>query len=402
MVARPVPSLWLLGLASGLSPFGMAVIVPALAVFARDFNTTEGMAALLVTSYLVGLTIAQPVQGSLCDRFGRRPILITGFALFSIASFICALAPNLWLLLVGRVVQAVGVSVGTVASRAVLRDTRDASGTAEAMTWITAFMGISPVLAPMIGGTLGEQFGWQSIFLFSGALGVVVLCWVLWRLPETRPAYTRSDGGLGLRNWGVLLRDPPFIGFTLMFGAVNGSFFAFLTTGAAIFERDLGLGQQAFGLIYGALSIAYVVGAALAGVMIRRWSVGTTLRVSVLLTVAVGLALPAIVATFGVNLTSLLVPLAVLMACSGIVGPQALAGAVASHPGIAGTAAGVSSSLGLLTAAGFAVVSGFIYRGNTLEIMLLVTLATVLAGIAMLLTGLARPGTDLAEPAGPA
>jgi DHA1 family bicyclomycin/chloramphenicol resistance-like MFS transporter len=393
---RHRPSLLLLSLASGLSPFGMAVIVPVLALFARDLGTTETMAALLVSSYLLGLTLAQPIHGALCDRFGRRPVLLGGFSLFIAASLACAFAPTIWVLLVGRFLQAVGVSVGTVATRAVVRDTRTGSEGAAALAWISAFMGVAPVIAPMVGGGLAARFGWQSIFLLSAAMGLLVLLWMLWRLPETRPHSAAVNFGLGqtLRNYAQLLRHRAFIGYTLIFGFANGAFFAFLATGAAIFERDLDLGPERFGLIWGALSVAYIGGAALGGVLIKRVGLGRTLRWGILAAVLAAVAMPGVIAAQGVTLVTLLWPLAILMACNGILGPQGLAGAVSDQPAMAGTAAGLSSSLGLLLGAVLASLAGVLYRGEALTAILLMSAATVLMVPALALTGLLRPGSE--------
>ncbi len=393
------PSLVLLSIASGLSPFGMAVIVPALAVFARDLGTTEAEAALLVSTYLIGLTLAQPLLGTLCDRFGRRPVLMSGFAVFVVASLVCAMAAELWILLIGRLFQALGVSVGTVAARAVVRDTRAGMEAAQAMAWISAFMGVAPVLAPMIGGFLGVHFGWQAIFLFSAAIGSLVLAWVALRLPETRPAGApvTLDVGATLRGYARLLSHRGFLGFTLVFGFCNAAFFAFLATGAAIFERDLGLGPDRFGLIWGGLSVAYIVGAALGGFMIRRWGIGHTLRLGVGAAAVLAVIMPLALIAGGVSAVTLLVPLTALMACNGIIGPQGLAGAVSDQPALAGTAAGLSSSLGLLLCALFAALAGIFYSGNALVPILLISLAMLATLPALAMTGLLRPGREPAQ-----
>ncbi len=374
----------------------MAVLVPVLALLARDLGTSGTMAALLVSSYLIGLTVAQPVHGLLCDRFGRRPVLLGGFGVFVVASLVCAFAPSIWLLLLGRFVQALGVSVGTVAARAVVRDTRTGRDGSEAMAWISAVMGVSPVLAPMVGGGLASKFGWQSIFLLTALMGVLVLVWVLLRMPETRqgPPPARFAVTDMLHSYARLFRHRAFMGYTLVFGFCNGAFFAFLATGAAIFERELALGPESFGLIWGVLSITYIGGAALGGLMIRRLGIGRTLRQGIIVACVVAVLLPVLIAIQGVTLWTLLLPLGILMACNGIIGPQGLAGAVSDQPALAGTAAGLSSSIGLLLGAGFAMLAGLLYGGQALVTILLMSLATLLTVPALVMTGLHRPGSE--------
>ena len=149
---RLTPSLsllLLLSVASALSPFGMVVLVPTLNEFARAYGVDYAAIQFLISSYLFGLAAAQPFSGILCDRLGRRPVLLLGFAFFTLASLACAVVGSLPGLVVLRFLQAVGVSVGTVASRAIVRDTHDEEGTARAMAYIAAAMGVAPVIAPV-------------------------------------------------------------------------------------------------------------------------------------------------------------------------------------------------------------------------------------------------------------
>jgi len=124
----PRPSVWLLGFSSGISPFGISVTVPVLAGIAAQFQAGMGQVQFVISVYLLGLALAQPFNGFLCDRFGRRSVMLVGFAVFVIASLGAAVAHSLEALVALRFVQACGVSVGTVASRAVIRDTRGARG----------------------------------------------------------------------------------------------------------------------------------------------------------------------------------------------------------------------------------------------------------------------------------
>ena len=259
-------NIWLLSLASALSPFGMVVVVPTLGALAREFDISFGEAQFLISAYLFGLGAAQPFSGLLCDRLGRRPVLLGGFVVFVLASIGCALAESMTALVVLRFLQAVGVSVGTVASRAIVRDTHDEAGTARALATIAAAMGIAPVIAPVIGGLVAEIAGPQAVFLVSAGLGTLAWLSILGRLEETRPpgVLEASRNARLTADYRQLLGSRVFMGYTLMFGFVQGGFFCFLAVGAAVFEADLGMGPREFGLVWGVMAIAYVAGAALA------------------------------------------------------------------------------------------------------------------------------------------
>jgi DHA1 family bicyclomycin/chloramphenicol resistance-like MFS transporter len=371
------PPLLLLALASSLSPFGMAVVLPAVAAIGLRFDADYAAVQFVLSAYLVGLGVTQPFSGILCDRLGRRPVLIGGAALFLVASVGCSLAPSLPVLVGFRLLQAVGISVGTVASRAMIRDTHDVLEMPRALARLAAAMGVAPVIAPIIGGSVGALAGPPGIFAVTALLGAVVLGWIAWDLDETRPASAAAESAAGmLHAWRELLASPGFVGHTLLYGFMQGAFFAFLAVGAAVFERDLGIDQRGFGLIWGGVGVAYIVSAVLAGRLIARFGLQRVLRAGAALAFAGGLAALAATLAFGVTRAGLLLPLLVMMTANGLVTPVALAGAVGGRPAIAGTAAGLSSAVGLVMTGAYSVVAGFVYTGEFLPIALLMATAT--------------------------
>ncbi len=365
------PGLAVLSAASALSPFGMAIIVPVLPLVIRQFDVDYAAAQFLISAYLFGLGIGQPVAGVLCDRIGRRPVLLSGIALFAIASALATLADNLPLLTALRFTQALGISVGTVATRAIVRDTHDATDAARAISRIAAAMGIAPIVAPMAGGLLGGSFGLGGVFGATGSMAVVVWFW-LWRtLPETRPpSIEASRAGHWRVDCATLARSRVFVAYTLLYATIQGGFFVFMPVGASVFETELGLDQRAFGLAWGAMAVAYVLGAVLTGRLLARLEAQAVLRGGATTAAVAGLALLTLTSSFGVSPATLLAPLFAMMVAGGIVTPLAMAGAVNHRPEMAGTASGLSSALALALSGGFAVLSGFIFSGRFTPIAL--------------------------------
>jgi DHA1 family bicyclomycin/chloramphenicol resistance-like MFS transporter len=373
----------LLSLASALSPFGMVVVVPTLNELGRRYGIGPADAQFLISAYLFGLGAAQPFSGLLCDRLGRRPVMLGGFALFVLASLGCAAISDIDGLIALRFLQAVGVSVGTVASRAVVRDTHDEAGTAAAMATIAAAMGIAPVIAPIVGGLIGAAAGPQSVFVASALLGLLVLLAVWLRLPETRretPA-AQVNWRTTLGDYRQLLGSRVFMGYTLMFGFVQGAFFSFLAVGATVFERDLGLGQQAFGAVWGGMALAYVFGAGAAGRLTQVMGMHRTIYVGMFFTLIAGWSAYATAQFAGVSFWPLASLLALLTAASGLVIPGSMAGAVSYRPEIAGTSSGLSSALGLILSGGFSILAGMVYTGDFAPIGLLMALAATLTAL---------------------
>jgi DHA1 family bicyclomycin/chloramphenicol resistance-like MFS transporter len=331
-----------------------------------------------VASYLFGLGVGQPFTGALSDRYGRKPVMLMGFALFTVASVACAVLPTFSALVVARFLQALGVSVGTVGSRAIVRDTHDAIGAAAALTWIGAAMGVAPVIGPVIGGMLGALAGPPAVFLASAVLGLVVTTALAVRLPETRVAAAATGQQPSwVMSYRQLLASRMFMGYTLMYAFVQGGFFAFLAVGAVVFEDHLGLDQEHFGAIWGAMALVYVAAAAAGARITTRYGVARSLLGSSALATAAGCLL-VIVTMDALTLAGLLLPLAALMAAAGIQSPLAIAGAVNCRPDISGTAAGLSSSLALVASGGFSIASGFFYTGSFMPIALLIAASATL------------------------
>lgn len=370
----------------------MAIVVPSLGAIVAVFNADLAEAQYVISAYLFGLALAQPICGFLCDRFGRRSVMLVGFATFTVASVACALATSLDQLIVGRFAQAAGVSVGTVASRAILRDTYDRNRMAEAMSYVAAAMGFAPIVAPVIGGLIDTAADYSAIFYASAVIGGLVFFKMLVSLPETRPADLTPPT---LRQWfssyGVLLTSRGFVGNTLAFGFVQGTFFAFMAIGAPLFETAFGVDSGGFGLLWGLMAVNYVVGATLAAKMTARHGTAVVLKVGVIVGAIGGTAAWVSSVTLPLTVVSVLTPIAISMFAAGATTPISMAGAVADYPTVAGTASGLSSAIGLVLGGSFSVLSGTVFDGRYPPIAMIICLASLATAASWWLSVSGRP-----------
>ena len=386
------PSNLLLGVASGISPFGMAIAIPTLESFAQLYQAPYSTVQFIISAYLLGLASSMPLVGFLSDKIGRRPVLISGLILFVIASIFCSTTDSLNSLIFWRVIQGIGASVGSVMSRAMIRDVSNASETARSLSRVTAIMGISPMIAPVIGGIGYQIFGNPNgIFIITAAIGILVLTAILLLLPETRDAALVES--TSKEPWSdkyrYLLGSKVFVGSSLIYAFTTGAFFAILAVASTVFYNDLGIDSAGFGFIWGGLTILYTVSAFMAGTLSSKYGLMKVLLFGVLLNVIAGLLFYSLVKVFDVTLISVIVPLVIMFFAHGYIVPMSLAQAVSARPEIAGSSSGLSSAIGLVIGGMFSVLSGLVFDGRLLPIALIVSTSTILCGLSyfMVLSG---------------
>ena len=168
------PRLLIIILASitALGPMSMQIFLPALPAIQDAFAVSTGRAQMVLSVSLAAIAFSALGYGPASDRFGRRPVIVVGLAIFFAGSVICAVAPSIEILVLGRVVQAVGAAAGMVLSRAIIRDLYDRETAAKILAYMVTALVLAPMVAPLIGGVLNDVSGWRSIFIFTGIAGL--------------------------------------------------------------------------------------------------------------------------------------------------------------------------------------------------------------------------------------
>ncbi len=374
----------LLGATSGLSAFGMSSVVPILPVMGHSLQVDYGTLQFVVSAYLLGLGIFQPVQGVLCDRYGRRPVLLGGFAVFLAASLLASFAESLPALVLARFLQSMGVSVATVVSRAIVRDSYEPEPAAIALSFISAVMGVAPVLAPLAGGAAAEAFGWRAVFWLHAGMAAALLVLLGLQLKETRPQTVHAVSVTELlRGFRLLARERSFMGHAFVYSCVSGASFMFITVGADLFGRLFGMSASRFGVMWAFLAAAYVSGAVSAGALSRRHGSSRIMHVGIRLNLAAATLFVFAAFSSQPRFAVFAAALALLVYANGLVSPLALAGAVGPHPEMAGVAAGFSSSIAMLVSMLCAVVTGIAYDGGAERCAVLMAIACVLAWVSL-------------------
>ncbi|MBX3603865.1 MAG: multidrug effflux MFS transporter [Piscinibacter sp.] len=223
-----------------LGPFSIDTYLPAFAGIAQSIGATPTEMQQTLSAYLFGFAVMNLFHGALSDSFGRRPVVLWGVALFTIASAGCALAQHIGVLVFWRAVQGMSAGAGIVVSRAVIRDMFPPADAQRVMSQVTIYFGVAPAVAPMVGGFLFVHADWHAIFWFLTAIGVVL--WAAnWRLlPETLHTTHQQPFNVRhlLRGYWQLGANPRFLMLALASGIpFNGMFLYVLS--APVFLGEL-------------------------------------------------------------------------------------------------------------------------------------------------------------------
>jgi MFS transporter, DHA1 family, multidrug resistance protein len=229
-----------------LSALSIDVMLPALPAMAEGFAIGDpNERQLVVTLYLLGFAVGQPVYGPLSDRFGRKPVVVAGLCIYAVGSLAAMLAPSFSVLLLSRAAQGIGAASPRIMAIAIVRDRFAGRAMARVMSFVMMVFIIVPILAPALGEAIIALAPWRSIFGFLAAAGMATLFWSLWRLPETRHAQDRlplSFGALA-RSLRVVAGDRCAVGYTIALGFMFGNLMSYIGSAQQIFVDLYGLGS---------------------------------------------------------------------------------------------------------------------------------------------------------------
>jgi DHA1 family bicyclomycin/chloramphenicol resistance-like MFS transporter len=216
--------------------------------------------------------VGQLFFGPISDSFGRKPVVYLGFSIFLVASIICLFAPSLEIMVVGRILQGIGLSAPRTISISIIRDTYHGDYMAKVMSFVTAFFILVPVVAPAIGKLILDAAGWQAIFYVQMVFVFVVALW-FWKRqeetlhPEYKIPFTRHVFVDGLKEF---MKYRETIAFTLISGLVTGAFLVYLSSAQHIFEDQYAL-KEVFPYIFAGLAISIGLSTFLNGTMVMRF-----------------------------------------------------------------------------------------------------------------------------------
>ncbi len=371
---------------AGVGSLSLNILVPAIPGLATKFAADPATVQLAVSLYLMGLATAQLVFGPLSDRFGRRPVVLAGLALATIASTAAIFAASIASLVSARIAQSLGASTGQSIGRAIIRDLYDREHAASMIGLVTSVVVLMPMVAPLIGGILDTLFGWEAIFVFAALVSFTVFAWAALALPETRKLSPSSSQRHFRADLAALAASPRFFGYALCAGFGSAPFFSFLGAAPHVVVTLLGRTSAEYGLWFFIPSIGFMAGNFAVSRLTARfgidaliwWGIALTI-IGCVLNVLVYIALP------GWEMATIFLPQIVIGFGNGLLLPTSVAGAVSIRPQVAGTASGATGFIQMAIGAAAAQLGGHViaHASDAMPMLLLMLMFGIATAIAV-------------------
>ncbi len=348
----PVVVVMTVTLLLGLQPVTTDLYLPTLPTLQRDLGASISAVQLTLSALIICFGLGQLVCGPLSDRFGRRPVLLGGMALYTVASVLSAAAQSIEALIAWRALQGAAMAAAVAGGRAIVRDLFQPSEGARVMSRALGGLGVIAMASPILGGLLAQWFSWHAALLATAVFGAGTLAFIAFKFDETlaQPDPRATQPAQVLRNWRQVLAHPTFRAWAALLCCSYGGLFFVLAGSSFVFINMLGTSRAAFGLILATSSMAYIVGTVLCRRLLLRYGLRGAVKRGAWFSLTGGVSM-AVLSLAGVHTVwAIVLPQFLFAVGHGINQPCGQAGVVGPFPDKAGTAASLSGFAMMLTA----------------------------------------------------
>lgn len=320
--------------------FGLDIYVPIIPKMMSIFHTTQNLVQLTLSLFIGFIGLGELFLGPLSDQIGRFKTSILSASLFAIGGALSAISINITMLIIARIICALGASGLIVVAFAIVRDLFEGNKSAQMFSYLNAAIGISPTFAPIIGSYLAVSYGWSSVFWFLAGLGLVTLAIGLFLIKETHPTHKRIklDKQIFNRYW-TLFKSKEFSKYILYSGLGVSICFSFFSVSSLVVINLLHMSIIKFGYVFAIFGLVIGLGGVLSGYVVGKLGINKTIKIGIIMISLGGILMAAAEILWGLSLWGFMLP--TVIACTGavfLVGAGA-AGAMTPFPHIAGTAA---------------------------------------------------------------
>ncbi len=347
-----LPPIWLLSVIALSSPFAMNVFNPAMPDVVRAFGSSIEVVQLTMALYLFALGISQLASGLLADRFGRRPLMLGGMVVHLCGTVVAALAPNIEMLIAGRVLQALGGGAILVLVRTMILDAHGRNEAGKYLSYIAMSIAVAQTLAPTIGGYLNHYFSWRAIFYFSLLFNFGIALLMFKQLLETNKpmADARFAWRPVLQQYAAVLKSPVYVGYALTGALITSAYLGFASVMPYIFIDQMGGTSAQYGNWFLVVSLGFFTGSLVASRVTVRLGLDRMINSGFTLALLAASVLVMLMMAEYVVAGLIFVLMGVLTFGRGLLQGCAQSGAISSLSGSRGTASGMMGFMQLMIA----------------------------------------------------
>lgn len=370
-----------LGALSAFAPMSVDLYLPAFPALERALAADASSIQWTLASFFIGFAVGQVLYGPITDRYGRKPPLYAGLAIYVAASIGCAVAPSATALIVLRLIQALGACAAAVTARAMVRDLFEPREAARVFSTLMLVMGVAPILAPLAGSYILLAAGWQAIFVALAAFGLACLAAAAWLLPETHagnPAHSLRLAPV-LHDYARIAATPVFRHNVAASSLSIGGMFAYITASPFVFIQFHGLSAQAYGWLFGANALGLILASQLNRKLLQRASPRRIVVGAMAVQALAGLALLAAAWSGAGGVRSLAVLLFLYIACLGVILPNTAAAALAPFSRQAGSASALLGTLQFGVAGLISAIVGAVHAQSAIPMAAAIALCGMAA-----------------------
>ena len=370
----------LLAALTAIQPLSTDMYLPSFLSLTTAFNTDIAHVQFTLSIFMIGFAIGQIFYGPFSDKYGRRPVLLVSLGIYMLGTVTCIFAPNIEMLILGRLLQAFGGSGSIVLGRTIVRDMLKGEAAGKMLATMGFILGFMPMIAPILGGFLENNFGRQSNFYIFLVYAIILILLVVYKLPETVPKKTTAKltPSTFVKIYNGLLENAVYRYFILRMSLSYAGIFAFISGSSYYFQTHFELSPQQFSFAFAASVLGYLTGTLLGVRFITRFGIYKLIFIGALSQIVGGLLMFGLHISGTFHVAQLVVPMILYLIGAGIIMPHAMAGSMHDFPEKAGAASSLAGVIQVSTAALVGILVGTLIESYIIIMPLSIMLISVL------------------------
>jgi DHA1 family bicyclomycin/chloramphenicol resistance-like MFS transporter len=330
----------ILGSLTALAPFSIDMYLPGFPDIARSLHTSPENVALSLSSFFIGISAGQLLYGPLLDKYGRKPPLFAGLAVYIAASIGCYFSSSIEMLIAMRFLQAIGGCAASVASITMVRDIFPVKDNAKVFALLILVLGASPMIAPTVGGIVTKHFGWQLIFIILAVIAVLITLAVFFFLPESykpEPSYSLKPKPI-INGFLAVIKTPQFYTYAISGGIAFSGLFAYISSSPLVFMEVFKVSSETYGWVFALLSVGFIGASQVNSYLIKKYKSQQIVNVALIAMVIISAVFVVGSVQNVLGLVGTIVMIFLVLCCVGVTSPNTSALALAPFEKNAGTA----------------------------------------------------------------